>query len=114
MEIARTVYNHLLDSMRGTNDSTEPIILLGKQYPSLSSPDFLADFRTRPWITYRSEFPPIRPSEYTSDMGWGCMLRSGQMLLANTGFLHHLGRDFRIGDKDTIEIYSKVDALLIL
>jgi hypothetical protein len=116
--LARSIYNYTLDSMQRlgaqTTDDDSPILLLGKEYTSLSSQEFLDDWQTRPWITYRSGFPPINPSEYTSDAGWGCMLRSGQMLLANTSFLHHFGRDFRVGDKNTNQQYSKVDRDLIL
>ena len=76
---------------------------------------FLDDFEARVWLTYRSNFPPIPKSQdpkaaasmsfavrlrsqfgsqdgFTSDAGWGCMIRSGQSLLANTLFLLHLDR----------------------
>lgn len=94
--------------------------------PNLWPPVFYADFTTRIWLTYRSHFEPIRdqrladlacgwsPSEpvaespparrwhwggekgWTSDSGWGCMLRTGQSLLANTLLHVHLSRDWRV------------------
>lgn len=77
---------------------------------------FLDDFESRIWMTYRSNFPPIARSEdataaqamtlsvrlrsqltehhqgFTSDTGWGCMIRSGQSLLANALAISRLGR----------------------
>jgi cysteine protease ATG4 len=54
--------------------------------------DFYEDFTSRLWFTYRHNYPPIRPASYKTDIGWGCMLRSGQSLLANTLLIHLLGR----------------------
>ncbi|TGZ83328.1 hypothetical protein EX30DRAFT_362821 [Ascodesmis nigricans] len=86
--------------------------------------DFLDDFGSKPWITYRSDFTAIPRAEeakdeqreskmtllttfrshlpenasgFTSDVGWGCMIRSGQSVLVNTLFALHLGRDWRRG-----------------
>jgi cysteine protease ATG4 len=75
---------------------------------------FLDDFESRPWLTYRSNFPPIPKSSdpkatssmsfgvritqfvqregFTSDTHWGCMIRSGQSLLANSLMDLELGR----------------------
>ncbi|KAI7903667.1 uncharacterized protein BX663DRAFT_37933 [Cokeromyces recurvatus] len=57
--------------------------------------DFYEDFTSRLWMTYRHNYPPIRPSNHKTDIGWGCMLRSGQSLLANTFIIHLLSRDWR-------------------
>eukprot|EP01114_Cavostelium_apophysatum_P015951 TRINITY_DN4453_c0_g1_i1.p1 TRINITY_DN4453_c0_g1~~TRINITY_DN4453_c0_g1_i1.p1 ORF type:complete len:496 (+),score=70.04 TRINITY_DN4453_c0_g1_i1:179-1666(+) len=53
---------------------------------------FLQDFRSIIWFTYRKGFPPIEPSQVTTDIGWGCMLRTGQMILAHS-LMRHLHLD---------------------
>lgn len=99
----------------------------GKRDPGANWPPvFYEDFTSRIWLTYRSQFAPIRdttlaalsydpgdpscgpppspPSKkwfglaergWTSDAGWGCMLRTGQSLLANALLHLHLGREWR-------------------
>jgi cysteine protease ATG4 len=77
--------------------------------------EFIGDSSSKIWMTYRSDFAPIPRSNdpkafsslslsmrikshlmdqggFTSDSGWGCMIRSGQSLLANAMALNELGR----------------------
>ncbi|AQK47329.1 cysteine protease ATG4B isoform X1 [Zea mays] len=56
---------------------------------------FLEDFSSRIWITYRKGFDAIPGSKLTSDVNWGCMVRSSQMLVAQALIFHHLGRSWR-------------------
>ena len=97
-------------------ESAERDEALSKGWPG----DFVDDVETRIWLTYRNGFPTIARSSdpvassglsfatrlkqlgnqggFTSDTGWGCMIRSGQSLLANTLAMLELGRDWRRGE----------------
>ena len=66
-----------------------PIYLLGESYRGKGEEadaealaQLICDLRSRIWLTYRQGFAPIEGSALTSDAGWGCMLRTGQMMLA--------------------------------
>ena len=52
----------------------------------------LDDLRSRFLFTYRKGFPPIESTTFTSDQGWGCMIRTGQSLLAEAISRNAFGR----------------------
>ena len=102
-------------------ESAERDEALSKGWPGA----FVDDVETRIWLTYRSGFPVIAKSTdpsassamsfatrlkhlgnqggFTSDTGWGCMIRSGQSLLANTLAMLELGREWRRGEQSEKE-----------
>ena len=103
----------VLDSVAGGYDSS-----LAYEEPGQDGgwpPAFLDDFESRIWMTYRTDFALIPRSSdpqassalsfamrikttfadltgFSSDTGWGCMIRSGQSLLANAILVARLGR----------------------
>ncbi|WCJ24404.1 Cysteine protease ATG4b [Euphorbia peplus] len=70
---------------------------------------FNLDFSSRILMTYRKGFNAIEDSKLTSDVGWGCMLRSSQMLVAQALLFHHLGRSWRkLGQKPLDQEYVHI------
>ncbi|KAH8727247.1 putative cysteine protease ATG4 [Phaeosphaeriaceae sp. PMI808] len=93
---------------------------------------FLDDFESRVWMTYRSGFVPIQKSQdpkatsamsfrvrmqnlaspgFISDAGFGCMIRSGQCILANALQTLRLGRDWRWQEHEKEQKHSDVLSL---
>ncbi|KAH9782425.1 cysteine protease ATG4a [Citrus sinensis] len=102
----RRIHERVLGPSRtGISSSTSDIWLLGvchkiAQDEALGDAagnnglaEFNQDFSSRILISYR--FDPIGDSKITSDVGWGCMLRSSQMLVAQALLFHRLGRPWR-------------------
>lgn len=72
------------------------LYILGKHYPQpIDEKEISADVMSRIWCTYRKGFSQINGNGPDSDVGWGCMLRCGQMLLAETFSRIYLARDFK-------------------
>ncbi|XP_051573026.1 cysteine protease atg4da-like [Myxocyprinus asiaticus] len=70
---------------------SSPLHVLGQSYQLSYSGErecLRRVFSSMLWLTYRKGFPPLDGSALTSDAGWGCMLRSAQMLLAQGLMLH--------------------------
>lgn len=90
-----------------------PVWLLGQQYLLPQEAEKLVDdIKSKLWITYRRNFPPIDDNlRYTTDRGFGCMIRCGQMVLANALLYKNLGRNWRWspdGLEANPEVYTKI------
>ncbi|CAI0396975.1 unnamed protein product [Linum tenue] len=99
----RRLHERVLGSTKiGIPTQTSDIWLLGTCYKiSADCPaeaeatsnilaEFTHDFSSRILVTYRKGFDAIGDSKLTSDVGWGCMVRSSQMLIAQFGPLYLL------------------------
>jgi len=63
--------------------------------PTAALTPLMDDFHSRVWMTYRKGFECFPQTQIDSDCGWGCMIRAGQMIVANTLIQLHLGRQWR-------------------
>ncbi|XP_022243878.1 cysteine protease ATG4B-like isoform X3 [Limulus polyphemus] len=110
-----TIYDSCMTYETGVFDfedfpqTEEPVWILGKKYSTLYDLEELRnDVKSKIWLTYRKRFPPIGDIGPTMDTGWGCMLRCGQMALAQTLINHHLGREW-MWERDVINpTYVKI------
>eukprot|EP00658_Telonema_sp_P-2_P055471 TRINITY_DN44093_c0_g1_i2.p1 TRINITY_DN44093_c0_g1~~TRINITY_DN44093_c0_g1_i2.p1 ORF type:complete len:361 (+),score=65.29 TRINITY_DN44093_c0_g1_i2:273-1355(+) len=89
--------------------SRSPVWLLGVPYPMDAIHDqapplrsLNQHFKSLLWFTYRSQISPDAIPPFESDAGWGCMMRSGQMLLGQTlvFLLTPESRDWRLSSND--------------
>jgi cysteine protease ATG4 len=111
------VYNYYLPSVSELPAfSSSDVLMVGGRAVKKNDTDtvpfqqFVHEFQALTWFTYRRDFAPIVPSTYTSDTGWGCMLRSAQMMLARTLSVHLLGPDWNptTADGASLQRYMQI------
>ncbi|KAJ3434565.1 cysteine protease atg4 [Anaeramoeba flamelloides] len=82
-------------------ESDNKIVMLGTEYDcdhnTTRTEDrwdaFLYDLESRIYLSYRHNFQSVQG--FTTDTGWGCMYRTGQMMLAQAFQFFLLGRNWR-------------------
>ncbi|KAM6260817.1 cysteine protease ATG4B isoform 2-T2 [Spheniscus humboldti] len=110
MDAATLTYDTLRFEYEDFPETKEPVWILGRKYSVFTEKEeILLDVTSRLWFTYRKNFPAIGGTGPTSDTGWGCMLRCGQMIFAQALVCRHLGRDWRwIKGKRQMDNYFSV------
>ncbi|KAM4655297.1 cysteine protease ATG4B isoform 3-T3 [Amazona ochrocephala] len=110
MDAATLTYDTLRFEYEDFPETKEPVWILGREYSVFTEKEeILLDVTSRLWFTYRKNFPAIGGTGPTSDTGWGCMLRCGQMIFAQALVCRHLGRDWRwIKGKRQMDNYFSV------
>jgi cysteine protease ATG4 len=110
----------------GLPDSAQPLYLLGERYNvrtqtpeehdggPMPADEAEVERLWRHWLsctafTYRTGMPPL-PGGLTTDVGWGCTLRSGQMLLARALTVQCLGPEWRWSDssEQSSDVYAHI------
>lgn len=91
-------------------NSSSPIFILGQKFESIQPEkriykNIKQELTEVIWVTYRCNFHKmIGGKEFTSDSGWGCTLRVGQMLLMNS-----LKKHFRLSKEECYELIKTIE-----
>lgn len=106
-QVASTASDSIGTKEFGSEDGgPRDVWILGKKFNTKTDLSALKrQVRSRIWFSYRKDFCAIGDSGLTSDKGWGCMLRCGQMVVAECLQRRALGRDFKWGPSESCPQY---------
>ncbi|KAI6184238.1 Cysteine protease [Aphelenchoides bicaudatus] len=87
-------YSRWFSELPTPKNSDSLFWLLGRSYTTAQKEDFRFDFASKIWLSYREQFPPLNDKNVRSDLNWGCMIRSAQMMTAQALLVEKFGRDW--------------------
>ena len=80
---------------------TKPIMIFHKLFTSENHSDLFRTFSKIIYFSYRKNFAPIKNGavkKYSSDSGWGCMIRCSQMMMARAVYKYFRGKKWSLAD----------------
>ncbi|CAH0557586.1 unnamed protein product [Brassicogethes aeneus] len=112
-DIMDGMFEAYLDASLDPDDipkTNQTVWILGKSYHATKDlKEIRKDISSKLWFTYRKCFVPIGGDNgLTTDRGWGCMLRCGQMVLAQAIMVSQLGRDWLWDKRTKDQTYLKI------
>jgi len=95
------MYNRLLGEQHNFTD--DEVWLLGRRFEKQDN--FIEkEVQSLVWVSYRKGFAYLPNSSLTSDAGWGCMLRTAQMMTATAIKKHLLPPNFIYNEQTSSEL----------
>lgn len=104
-------------TLKGNNPNQQRTIPKQRHLSIGGMEDFLAAFEGCFWFTYRRDLPRLAPSILSSDAGFGCMLRAGQSMMAESLSIIIYGRnrklDEMLDEPERVEQYKSIISLFL-
>jgi len=85
----KSILYDIIELIYGSGNDFDLITILGIQYDKLCINDSTVVNEIQ-YFSYREKFPVLLSNGLNNDIGWGCMIRTGQMMLCET-FKHLKG-----------------------
>ena len=118
--VSKIVYNSITFKDKLSDSTSKKSIIIYDKLEENYSPKLLKKIQESfIYMSYRTglvntKFLPGNKNNYTSDCGWGCMLRCSQMMLSRGLILKRLSDIKKIGGNAEIEIFNIRKSIILL